>query len=148
VAAISVAALTTDQNAHPVHATATVTNTGHRRGTEIAQCYVRILGASVEQPLRSLKGFTRVTLNPGESKSVDFPLGFEELSFFDADNRRVIEPADYTVFIGGSSTAHQSAEFRATAMPHARWRRTCPSFPLRSEAGRTNACGQEYGNSS
>jgi len=82
------------------------------------QCYVRIRGASVEQPVRSLKGFTRLTLNPGESKSVDFPLGFEQLSFFDAHNRRVVEPADYTVFIGGSSTADQSAEFHATATAH------------------------------
>jgi beta-glucosidase len=120
VSSVSVAALTTDKHAHPVHATATVTNTGHRRGTEIVQCYVRITGASVEQPVRSLKGFARLTLDPGESKSVDFPLGFEELSFFDADNRRVIEAADYTVFIGGSSTADQFAEFQATAMPRAR----------------------------
>ncbi|HEX4164413.1 MAG TPA: beta-glucosidase BglX [Bryobacteraceae bacterium] len=120
VPSVSVAALTTDKHAHPVHATATVTNTGHRRGTEIVQCYVRITGASVEQPVRSLKGFARLTLDPGESKSVDFPLGFEELSFFDADNRRVVETADYTVFIGGSSTADQFAEFQATAMPRAR----------------------------
>jgi len=48
-----------------------------------------------------------------ESKSVDFSLGFEELSFFDADNRRTVEPADYTVLIGGSSTADQIAEFQA-----------------------------------
>jgi beta-glucosidase len=95
VPAVSVAALMRDQNAYVVHATATVTNTGHRRGTEIAQCYVRILGASVEQPVRNLKGFKRVTLYPGESKYLDFPLGFEELSIFDADNRRLIEPADY-----------------------------------------------------
>jgi beta-glucosidase len=74
----------------------------------------------VEQPVRSLKGFTRVTLNPGESKPVDFPLGFDELSFFNADNRRVVEPAQYAIFIGGSSTADESAEFQATAMPHAR----------------------------
>jgi beta-glucosidase len=120
VSAVSVAALTSDDNAHPVHATATVTNTGHRRGSEIVQCYVRIRGASVEQPVRSLKGFMRLILDPGESKSVDFPLGFEELSFFDTDNRRIVEPADYTVFIGGSSTADQFAEFQATAMPRAR----------------------------
>ena len=112
---VGVAALAGDKNAHPVHATATVTNTGHQRGTEIVQCYVRIRGASVEQPVRSLKGFTRITLNPGESKSVNFPLGFEELSFFGADNRRVVEAADYAVFIGGSSLADQSAEFQATA---------------------------------
>ncbi|HEY7303261.1 MAG TPA: beta-glucosidase BglX [Bryobacteraceae bacterium] len=120
VPAVNVAALTSDHNAHPVHATATVTNTGHRRGSEIVQCYLRISGASVEQPIRSLKGFTRLTLDPGESKSVDFPLGFEELSFFDSDGRKVVESADYTVFIGGSSTADQFAEFQATAMPRAR----------------------------
>jgi beta-glucosidase len=111
----SVAALTSDNHTHPVHATATVTNTGHRRGTEIVQCYIRIRGASVEQPIRSLKGFTRITLNPGESKSVDFPLGFDELSFVNADNLRVAEAADYAVFIGGSSLADQSAEFQTTA---------------------------------
>jgi len=104
-----------DVKADPVHATATVTNTGRRRGTEIVQCYVRIRGASVEQPVRSLKGFQRITLDPGESKLVDFPLGFDALSFFNAQSRRVIEAADYTVFIGGSSTADQSADFQATA---------------------------------
>ncbi|MBV8896047.1 MAG: glycoside hydrolase family 3 C-terminal domain-containing protein [Acidobacteriaceae bacterium] len=117
---LSIAELTRDHSAHPLHATATVTNTGHRRGTEIVQCYVRISGASVEQPVRSLKGFARITLDPGASKSVDFPLGFDELSFFDADNRRTIEPADYTVFIGGSSTADQFAEFQTTATSRAR----------------------------
>jgi beta-glucosidase len=118
VSAVSVAVLTSDQKAYPVHATATVTNTGHRRGTEIVQCYVRVIGASVEQPVRSLKGFTRVTLDPGESKSVDFPLGFNELSFFNVENRGVVEPAHYTVWIGGSSTADQSVEFQTTAMAH------------------------------
>lgn len=115
VPALSVSALTNNSNAHTVHATARVTNNGHRRGTEIVQCYVRIQGASVEQPVRSLKGFTRLTLDPGESKPVDFPLGFEELSFFNVDYRRVVESADYTVFIGGSSTADQSAGFQVTA---------------------------------
>jgi beta-glucosidase len=113
----SIAALTTDEDAHLIHATATVTNTGHRRGTEIVQCYVRVRGASVEQPVRNLKGFTRITLDPGESKPVDFPLGFNELSFFNVDSRRVLEPADYTVWIGGSSTAEHSAEFQTTATP-------------------------------
>ena len=119
-ASISVAVLRRDQKAHPVHATATVTNTGHGPGTEIVQCYVRTMGASVEQPVRSLKGFTRITLNAGESKRVDFPLGFDELSFLDADNHRVVEPVDYTVFIGGNSKADQSAEFKATAASSSR----------------------------
>jgi len=116
VSSVSVAALSEGRNAHPVHATATVTNTGRRRGTEIVQCYVRIRGASVEQPVRSLRGFQRLTLDPGESKSIDFPLGFDELSFFNAQSRRVIEPADYTVFVGGSSTVAQSADFQTTAV--------------------------------
>ena len=112
---ISISTLMRDQKAHPVNATATVTNTGHRRATEIVQCYVRILGTSVEQPVRTLKGFTRVTLDAGEAKSVQFPLGFEELSFFNIENRRVVEPANYTVWIGGSSTADQSAGFNAVS---------------------------------
>jgi beta-glucosidase len=111
---ISVAMLTGDQKAHPVTASATVTNTGQRRGTEIIQCYVRLVGASVEQPIRSLKGFRRVTLDPGEAKPVQFPLGFEELSFYGTENRPVVEPADYTVWIGGSSTAAESAHFKTT----------------------------------
>ena len=62
--------------------------------------------------MRSLQGFARVTLEPGESKVIDFPLGFRELSFFNAENRAVVEPARYVVWIGGSSTAEQSLEFR------------------------------------
>jgi beta-glucosidase len=53
-------------------ATATVTNTGSRTATDVVQCYVRNRGASVEQPVRSLKGFERVTLRPGESKNITF----------------------------------------------------------------------------
>jgi beta-glucosidase len=69
-----------------------VTNTGKREGSEIAQLYVRNLGASVEQPVRSLKGFTRLTLKPGESKQVSFQLGFPELSFYNVKSQPVIEP--------------------------------------------------------
>jgi beta-glucosidase len=103
-----------DRKAQPILATATVTNTGAVRAIEIVQCYVRIRGASVEQPVRNLKGFARVTLNPGESKAVQFPLGFEELSFYNVDKHQVVEPADYTVWIGGSSTAEQAAHFTVT----------------------------------
>jgi beta-glucosidase len=112
---ISVSALMRDQKTHPLNTTAMVTNTGHRRATEIVQCYVRVLGTSLEQPVRTLEGFTRITLDPGEAKSVQFPLGFEELSFVNTDKRRVVEPANYTVWIGGSSTADQSAGFKTTS---------------------------------
>ncbi len=95
-----------------IEATTTVRNAGSMAGTEIVQLYIRIRGASVEEPLRVLEGFQRVTLQPGESKKVTFPLGFQELSFINAKSQRVVEPADYTVFVGGSSTATQSADFK------------------------------------
>jgi beta-glucosidase len=95
-----------------VTVTATVRNTGNRAGTEVVQCYVRNLGASMEEPVRSLEGFERVTLKPGESKHVAFKLGFPELSFYDNTGRAVIELTDYTVWVGGSSQAADHAEFR------------------------------------
>ena len=95
-----------------VTVTATVRNSGNRAGTEVVQCYVRNLGTSMEQPVRSLEGFERVTLKPGESKQVSFKLGFPELSFYDNTGRAVIEQTDYTVWVGGSSLAADHAEFR------------------------------------
>ena len=95
-----------------VTVTATVRNTGSRSGTDVVQCYVRNLGASLEQPVRSLEGFVRVTLQPGEMKKVIFELGFPELSFYDNSGHAVIEKTDYTVWVGGDSRAAEHAEFR------------------------------------
>ena len=94
-----------------VVATGTVKNTGSRAATEVVQCYVGNRGASLEQPVRSLQGFLRMTLGAGESKQVSFPLGFSELSFFDNSGRQVIEPTEYTVWIGGDSLASTAAQF-------------------------------------
>ena len=100
-----------------VEATATVTNTGSRPATEVVQCYVRNLGTSIEQPVRALKGFERVTLAPGESKQVSFSLGFKELSFIGGEHLPIMEATHYTVWIGGSSLADQSAEFVVSSKP-------------------------------
>lgn len=105
--------------AHPnavrlVTATATLKNTGSREGTEVVQCYVRNVGASLEQPVRSLQGFARVTLKPGESKRVSFDLGFPELSFYNNAGQAIIEPTHYTVWIGGDSRATEHADFEVT----------------------------------
>jgi beta-glucosidase len=97
-----------------VIATTTVKNTGNRTATEVVQCYIGIRGASLEQPLRNLQGFSRVTLAPGESKSVSFPLGFSELSFFDNSGRAVMEPVEYRVWIGGDSLATNETHFRVS----------------------------------
>jgi len=88
-----------------------VRNTGSVAGTEVVQLYLRDTSASVEQPVRELKGFERVTLQPGESKRVEFPLGFDELSFYNVESRRVVEPTTYKVWVGGSSLASAETSF-------------------------------------
>jgi beta-glucosidase len=82
-----------------------VKNTGSVAGTEVVQLYIRNTDASVEQPVRELKGFQRVTLAPGEQKHVEFPLGFNELNFYNVEIKRTVEPTTYKIWVGGSSLA-------------------------------------------
>lgn len=82
-----------------------VQNSGSVAGTEVLQLYIRNTSASVEQPVRELKGFSRVTLAPGETKHVTFPLGFDELNFYNAALKETIEPTTYDIWVGGSSLA-------------------------------------------
>jgi len=82
-----------------------VKNTGSVTGTEVVQLYIRNTAASVEQPVRELKGFARVTLAPGEQKHVEFPLGFDELNFYNAEIKRTVEPTTYRIWVGGNSQA-------------------------------------------
>jgi beta-glucosidase len=89
-----------------------VKNTGSVAGTEVVQLYIRNTAASVSQPVRELKGFARVTLAPGEQKHVEFPLGFDELNFYNAEIKRTVEPTTYNIWVGGSSLA--SAETSLT----------------------------------
>lgn len=84
---------------------ADVRNTGSVAGTEVVQLYIRNTAASVEQPVRELKGFTRVSLKPGETKHVEFPLGFDELNFYNAEIKRTMEPTTYKIWVGGNSLA-------------------------------------------
>ena len=64
--------------------------------------------------MRELRGFQRVTLKPGESKQLEFNLGFNELSYYNLEMIRVIEPTEYQVWVGGSSEATQGAQFEVT----------------------------------
>jgi beta-glucosidase len=82
-----------------------VRNTGSVAGTEVVQLYIRNTAASVEQPVRELKGFARVNLAPGEQKHVEFPLGFDELNFYNVEVKRTVEPTTYKIWVGGSSLA-------------------------------------------
>jgi beta-glucosidase len=82
-----------------------VKNTGSVTGTEVVQLYLRNTVSSVEQPVRELKGFVRVTLAPGEQKHIELPLGFNELNFYNVEIKRVVEPTTYKIWVGGSSLA-------------------------------------------
>jgi len=88
-----------------------VTNSGKRAGTEVVQLYLRDDVASITRPVRELRGFRRVELQPGESRIVTFELGFDDLSMLDERMQRVVEPGTFTVFTGGSSAAGQQAKF-------------------------------------
>jgi len=89
----------------------TVTNTGRRAGTEVVQLYVRDDVASVTRPVQELRGFRRVDLQPGESRTVTFTLGPDDLALWDRAMRRVVEPGTFTVFAGGSSAETREATF-------------------------------------
>ncbi|NZA27405.1 beta-glucosidase BglX [Luteimonas sp. SJ-92] len=80
-----------------------VTNTGRRAGEEVVQLYLRDDVASVTRPVKELRGFQRVALQPGESRRVRFRLEPEALAVLDAGMRPVVEPGTFTVFAGGSS---------------------------------------------
>jgi beta-glucosidase len=92
--------------------TVSIKNTGSVAGTEVVQLYIRNTSASVEQPVRELKGFTRVQLGPGETKHVTFPLGFDELNFYNVEVKRVVEATTYDVWVGGSSLADAETELK------------------------------------
>lgn len=82
----------------------TVTNTGEVDGDEVVQLYISDTKASVEREEKSLKGFARVNLKAGESKTVSFKIDKSALAFYDVDSKKWIsEPGDFEVLIGASS---------------------------------------------
>jgi beta-glucosidase len=95
----------------PVRVTVDVTNTGSLAGDEVAQLYVREDVSSVETPERALKGFSRITLRPGETKPVTFEVPQDELAVWNAEKKWVVEPGAYTVWVGDSSQATLTAKF-------------------------------------
>jgi beta-glucosidase len=80
-----------------------VTNTGSVRGDEVSQLYIRQDVSSVTRAVKELRGFKRLSLNPGETKTVNFRLGFNELAFLNRDMKRVVEPGTFTIMVGGNS---------------------------------------------
>lgn len=95
-----------------IELSATLQNTGNVPATETAQLYVRDLIGNVTRPVRELKGFQRLRLEPGESTRVTFELHTDDLAFFGRDNTRIVEPGEFHAWIGGSSEAELATAFR------------------------------------
>ena len=86
-------------------------NTGACTGTEVVQLYIQDVAASTVRPVRELKGFTRITLTPGETQTVSFRISEAELAFHRADGSYSTEPGAFRVWIGGSSATENGANF-------------------------------------
>ncbi len=89
----------------------TVTNTGNVAGQETVQLYIRDMVGSITRPVKELKGFEKIRLEPGESKTVSFSITPELLKFYNYDLEYVVEPGDFQVQIGSNSRDVQVATF-------------------------------------
>jgi beta-glucosidase len=90
-------------------------NTGRRAGDEVVQLYVRDDEASVTRPLLELKRFQRVTVQPGERRTVTFELKPDDLSLWNMDMKRVVEPGTFTISAGPNSVDLKSAKLTVAA---------------------------------
>jgi beta-glucosidase len=91
-----------------------VRNTGARAGDEVIQLYIRDRISSVTRPVQELRGFQRVTLAPGESRTVTFTLTPRALQFWNADMRRVVEPGEFSIMVGPDSVRLQETTLTVT----------------------------------
>ena len=97
-----------------VTASVTVTNTGERAGEEIVQLYIHDIYATSTRPVKELKGFRKIHLEPGESAQVDFALTKEELSYYNHNLEWVCEPGDFEIMIGPNSRDTEGKNLRVT----------------------------------
>ena len=95
-------------------ASMTVTNTGTRAGDDVAQLYLHDPVASISQPVRRLRGFERVTLEPGASRTVSFTVDRSDFGFYDNRGKYVVESGTIDLFAGDSSTATLQRSFTVT----------------------------------
>jgi beta-glucosidase len=94
-----------------VTVTGSITNTGSVTGDDVAQVYIHESYTSILQPVRRLEGLKRITLAPGQTKTVTFRLGPHQLGFYNAQGQFVVEPGPFDVWFGDSSTATNHATF-------------------------------------
>jgi beta-glucosidase len=91
-----------------------VTNTGRMKGDEIVQLYIHQKVSSVTRPVKELKGFARITLNPGEKKTVRFTIDPSKLAFWNAKMTYGVEPGTFEIMVGKSSTETQKVDLLVT----------------------------------
>ena len=100
--------MTTDGN---ITASVTITNTGNCEGTEVVQLYIRDMVGSIARPVQELKGFERISLKPGESRTVTFTINSDLLKFYNKNLDYVCEPGDFEVMVGTNSHDVQRKNF-------------------------------------
>lgn len=93
----------------------TVENAGSREGSEVVQLYTHQLVAARSRPVRELKGFTKITLAPGEKRTVRLPLAAAALAYHDDEGRPVVEPGTFRIYMGGNSAADLSTDLTIAA---------------------------------
>jgi len=94
-----------------VHISVEVTNTGKRKGKEVVQLYIRDLVASITRPVKELKGFELIELDPNQTTEVNFKLTIDNLGFFNNSGEFVFEPGKFKAFVGGSSITRLGSTF-------------------------------------
>ncbi|HMO62488.1 MAG TPA: beta-glucosidase BglX [Ferruginibacter sp.] len=95
-----------------ITAAVTVTNNSAIEGKEVVQLYIRDMVGSITRPVKELKGFQKITLKAGESKTVEFKISVNDLKFYNSDLKFTAEPGDFKVFIGANSRDVQEAGFK------------------------------------
>ena len=108
---ISSSSMTKDSK---INASIKVTNTGNYKGEEVVQLYLRDIVGSIARPMKELKGFEKIELNPGESKIVNFEIENSLLEFYSYNNVWESEPGKFHVFIGSDSNVREHKEFYLT----------------------------------
>jgi beta-glucosidase len=112
-----------------------VTNTGKRAGDEVAELYVHPRVSSVTQPVMQLEGFERITLQPGEKKTVEFTVTPEMLSILNLDMNRVVEPGVYELMVGPSSDKTSTVRLSVKGLHTDTGKTVLPPPPAGSESG-------------
>jgi beta-glucosidase len=97
-----------------IRASVTVSNTGNYDGQEVVQMYIQDIYGSITRPVKELKGFQKISLKKGETKTVLFNINVNDLKFYNVDLKYVAEPGDFNVFIGPNSTDNTGSKFTLT----------------------------------